>query len=114
MHEVYGNSIEIPDELDVNLNATGYIRLTVDDKVLIFWMNLHGDITKVAFRYEYLPIFFETNGSIELDVFKLIPNSILFDKLLNHYILDFCEYDSELDKIIRNYTRERKLNLLLD
>lgn len=116
MHEVFGLGIDVPEgAINSNENCTGFNSLIGDDKAMIFGINLHGDVSMFAFRLEYLPIFFGANCSrVGLDIFKRIPNELLFDKLLNFYISGYYQYDRELDKIVNSYSRERKLNLLLD
>lgn len=116
LHEIYGNSIDIPNDLiNRDYDKTGFHQLIGDDKVIIFGINVSGEVTIVAFTFDFLPVLFDCNCSVQIDFFKAIPNTLLLDLLIEHYVSEGHFYDEdELKSIVKYYSRQRKLNCLLD
>lgn len=120
IQELYGRV----QEKELNDNEIKYIPgftgfhqfIDEENNTMVFAINCSGCLTLIAFTLNYLPLFFDVpNSKIGLDIFYKIPNGILSEKLIEQYVAGMpivCR--PELKRIVRNYTRKRKINLALD
>lgn len=112
--ELFGNIVEI-DESTINTSKTsmGYQQF-MSDGIVVFVINRYGVIIRIAFTDSYLPTFFDTLDIIEIDVFNNLSKDILLNKLIEHYVIGLPIVREELKISIRNYTRKKKIDTILN